>query len=314
MLAHASSALLLRLKDRLYQEGAIRSAVLFGSHARVQADLAAADEFSDIDLHLVVASAPAELRRIIARLVSNEKPILISDRPSEGGARKFSVLLPNTTVEFVTLAERSARIANLLLILNATRRIPIAHRALNKLSTILSGGYIFIKGEKASRGFYRRVAKLPGVRLSDDDIVRLAQVCILEIVSTFRKIQRGELIAAQRLLHTTVREHNLELLHELRLRRDKASFQQARRAETLLSEEERSAVQLECHLSQNGLAAATVKMHAGLYWILSQLNVSFQQAGQCGQVINALKESVMKSSTPKATDALRSTPEELSQD
>jgi hypothetical protein len=54
---------------------------------------------------------------------------------------------------------------------------------------------------------------------------------VCDYVWTLRKIDRGELVAAQRMLHRELVETNLRLLHELRLRRGERSFPEGRRIE-----------------------------------------------------------------------------------
>jgi hypothetical protein len=56
---------------------------------------------------------------------------------------------------------------------------------------------------------------------------------VCDYVSTHRKLQRGELLAAQRWLHHQLAEANFRLAHELRLRRGQTSFPDARRIERL---------------------------------------------------------------------------------
>jgi hypothetical protein len=61
----------------------------------------------------------------------------------------------------------------------------------------------------------------------------LAEAFVCDYVFTRRKVQRGELCAAQRWLHHQLAETNFRLLHELRLRCGKTSFPDARRLEQL---------------------------------------------------------------------------------
>jgi hypothetical protein len=86
-----------------------------------------------------------------------------------------------------------------------------------------------------------------------------------------RKIARGELLTAQRMLHRELAETNFRLLHELKLRRGERSFPEARRIERVAAEAELAAVSVCATLGAEALEAAVDKSAATLCTLMKAL-------------------------------------------
>jgi hypothetical protein len=152
------------------------------------------------------------------------------------------------------------------------RRPGVLADALNIMSTIMSGGYRFLKGEQKWGSFYRRVvAEMPGVRFSDVEVVRLAESFLCDLLWVVQKLERGELVAAQRSIHRSLLETNVILLHELRLRKGVPTFQQARRLEILLDKAELETVQVSARLEKDDLRIAAWRAFEGLRAVMREL-------------------------------------------
>src|SRR5687767_10768888 len=95
------SALLQSLASWAHVEPLVGAMVLYGSRARQIGLAATADQWSDIDLHVITRS-PASFESIDwARALPREKLALRVLRPSAGGGRKLSLLFEAGEVEIV---------------------------------------------------------------------------------------------------------------------------------------------------------------------------------------------------------------------
>ena len=111
---------------------------------------------------------------------------------------------------------------------------PALRAALGDLATVLAGGFRVLKDTAGLGALVGRVAReVPVARLDDARVRAEAEAFVCDYVSTWRKVERGEWIAAQRWLHHQLIEANLRLLHELRLRSGRVSFPDGRRLERL---------------------------------------------------------------------------------
>jgi hypothetical protein len=152
------------------------------------------------------------------------------------------------------------------------RRVGFVADALNTFATIMSGGYRFLKGERTWGAVYARVvAEMPGVRICDDDTRRLADSFLCDLLWVFQKLERGELVAAQRILHRALHETNVVLLHELRIRRVEITYQQARRVEQLAAPTQLATVQVSARLNKLEIAAAAWQARQGLDTLMREL-------------------------------------------
>jgi hypothetical protein len=96
-------------------------------------------------------------------------------------------------------------------------------------------------------------------RLSNDEARQLADGFACDYVSILRKIDRGELRAAQRLIHRDLAEVNFRLLHEVRLRQGGRTFPEARRIERVAEPTELTAVAIDAGLEASALRTAANK-------------------------------------------------------
>lgn len=256
----------------LHGERAVRSAVLFGSRARAAGTPAAADNWSDVDLHLVTDSVERVAGTDWARVITGPEFCLAVLRPATGGTRKLTVLFTGGEADLVLVRTGQMRLAALALRLGWHRRLRGAADALNTFATIMGGGYRFLKGERAWGPLYARVvAELPGFRVRDDEVRRFADAFLCDLLWVLQKLERGELVAAQRILHRALQETNVVLLHELRVRRGEATFQQARRVEQLVPPAQLAAVQVSARLDRAELAAAAWRAREGLDSLMREL-------------------------------------------
>lgn len=239
----------------------IKAVVLIGSHVRAAQAVNAADAQSDWD-YQIVTSAPAQFarREWVAALGCGE-PIAYAYRPTFGGVKKVTFLLPGMIeVDLVVLAAAPLQAARLVVALGLHRRPGGARQALGNLAIVIRPGYRFVKGERRfGRLFARVVAEVPDPRLDDQTVAELAEGVACDVVWARRKLARGEFLAVQRLLHLSLAETNFRLLHELRLRRGELSFPEARRIELAVPTDDRAAVQVSAHASDEELGSAVEK-------------------------------------------------------
>jgi predicted nucleotidyltransferase len=272
MVSHHPSTLLASLTHWINQEKAIRSAVLFGSHVRPQTHTAAADALSDIDLHLVVDSPKKILTLDWGSTFPELTLNLKFDRSATGGVAKLSLSFSNGEADLVLVPTYRMRTAHFFMRLRIQKRFSKLDSALNALATVMSGGYQFLKGEDKWGQFFRTIVEnQPGFRVSDSQAHRMAEDYIYDMLWVMKKLKRGELIAAQRILHRSLLETNVTLLHELRIRQGKLTFQQARRVELLLSPIELNAIRVNSPLESTSLRQAVRQSFDGLQLIMRGL-------------------------------------------
>jgi hypothetical protein len=259
----------------LNRERTIKSAVLFGSSALVEADDASRGRYHDFDLH-VIASRPLDLERIDwVSAVPNCGFRLQCVRPATGGVRKVTAVFGAGEIDLVIVPLVSARLVRFLVATRLYRRHRGAMIALNEMATALRAGYRFIKGEKNWGDFYADVVrKLPGVRLSNAEIRQLADAFVIDYWWVLRKAERGELRAAQHVLHRNLSDLNLRLYRELRLRRAQPlpSFGLGRHLETLAAPPELAALSVNSALEPSELRAAANHVFAALRLFMAELD------------------------------------------
>lgn len=253
-------------------EDSVRSAVLFGSQARDRLHAAAADSLSDIDLHLITDDPIKIMSSDWTTVLPNMALILKVSRAATGGVNKLSLLFSEGEADLVLVPTSRMRLAKTLTKIGLQHKFPRIESALNSFATVMSGGYRFIKGEKDWGSFYARVVKVqPGFRLSDTEVIRIAEDYVYDLLWVIKKLKRGELVAAQRTIHRALLETNIVLLHELRVRQGRVTFQQARRAELLLPPSELEAVTVNSGLDRATLLVAARRNFEGLRLLMGQL-------------------------------------------
>lgn len=249
--------LLDEIVGQLTEDTNVRSVVLFGSRARETGLPAASDAWSDIDLHVIVRRVGAfTLRTALARL--SRRPLqLLLVRAASGGVQKVTLLYADAEVDLVLIPSWQMRLARLGLALGWQRRIASLRHGLNEMSTIMRGGYRFLKGEAAWGGFYADVVvKMPGQRLNETEVRAAAEAFLGDYLWVRQKLARGELIAAQRGLHLQLADANFRLMHEWRLRNGQTTFREARRLERLLDASGLASLQVSARLDAAELRSA----------------------------------------------------------
>lgn len=272
MVTGSHAELLAALERWLQSEHGVDAAILFGSQVRAAGAAAAADGWSDIDLHLVTSVATRLEKLDWAQAFPDRRLCLQVTRPATSGVRKVTLLFEDGEADLVLVPTAKLRLAALLMKLGLHRRIDFVAAGLNNLSTIMGGGYRFLKGESAWGGFLARVvAEMPGFRLDDVQARQLADTALCDLLWVLQKLERGELVAAQRILHRNVLETNVVLLHELRVRRGEPTFQQARRVERLVTPAQLAALHVSARLDPVALRGAAWGTLAGLKSLMTEL-------------------------------------------
>lgn len=254
------------------REPAVLALVLIGSRARaVDEPAMAADEFSDWDFQ-VVTSRPELFTTAtwMSGLGLGEPLAYVARLGRLGTATKISALLREGEMDLVVIPAARLKRAKILLSLGLAPRFATLRDALGGLAVVLRGGHRLLKGEREWAGFFRRIAhEFPVPRLGDAMVRSLAEGFVCDYVSTRNKIERGELLAAQRWLHLQMAEVNFQLLHELRQRRGEPSLPDARRIERFPGASRR--VEVRALPSAENLRLATEESAAALRELMSEL-------------------------------------------
>ncbi|PAW66778.1 MAG: hypothetical protein B9S34_07140 [Opitutia bacterium Tous-C1TDCM] len=254
-----------QLADWAETEASIRALFAIGSRSRAAGSPGAADRHSDWDFQIIAAEpalfdTPAWCER--AGLGRPTAYVLRSGRL--GGVRKVTAVTAGGEIDAVIIAAAQFVAVRAAVQAESYRESPLVWGALRDQGLVLAGGFRRLKDEIGAEELFRWVERnLPPPRLSEAEIVELAEGFVCDYVSTLRKIARGELVAAQRWLHAQLAETNFRLLHEVRRRRGQASFPDARRLELLATAEELGAVRIEATLEARSLRAAAGQSATG---------------------------------------------------
>lgn len=250
----------------------VRAVVLFGSQVRKQGEPAAADTWSDVDLHIITSRASQIELTNWSEALPNYHFCLQVIRPATGGVKKITVLFDEGEADLVILPVARLQLTSILMSLGLHQKLVSLRYALNSLSTIMGGGYKFLKGEDKWGAFYAKVVvEMPGYRINDPEVEYLARAFLCDLLWVLQKIERGELIAAQRVVHRSLIETNILLLHELRNRQKQTTYQQARRLEQLVSSKELQTVQISARLERQELRLAAWSSLMGLRHLMKEL-------------------------------------------
>lgn len=251
---------------------AIKAVTLIGSHIRPAGAPNAADPSSDWDFQVVTSRPRVFSSSAWTRDLPGCDLRVYSVRPTFGGVQKVTALFSGAETDFVVIPSMQLRLGRIAFALGLHKRPGAARRGLADLAIVVRPGYRFLKGGRQWGRFYERVIRdVPDPRLDDDEAVRLADGFVCDVVWAQRKLARGELLAAQRMLFQSLAEANYRLLHEVRLRRGEPSYPEARRLERVATETERESVSLAPALDAAALEAALAKARATLEQLMSQL-------------------------------------------
>jgi len=216
-------------------EPTVRAAILIGSQAREGKDVGGADEHSDWDFQLIVRRPTLFADRAWTAALGCGPVLAYVVREGRlGSAEKVSLLFAGGEIDLVIIPARRLALARALGRVGLATRIRSLRAGLGDLALVLRAGYRFVKGEAEWGSFYRQVVSdVAPPRLADGQVRGLAEGFVCDYVSTLRKIDRGEFLAAQRWLHHQLAETNFRLAHERRQRQGLPSFPDARRIERL---------------------------------------------------------------------------------
>ncbi len=271
MVTPGENAVLHTMTPWLRGQSQILAAVLFGSFSRPGTTIGSSDRWSDVDFHLIVKS-PVELEALDRQIeFPNLNLCLAVARPASSGLRKLTLVFSEGEADMVLVPAIKMQLLRCLFRLGLQRRVNHISPSIDSFSTILSGGYHFIKGEREWGSVYKTVARMPGVRVNNKEASRLAEQFLCDLLWVFQKIDRGELIAAQRMVHRALVETNVVLLHEFRVRNGKVTFQQARRVEQFVDSTELKAITVNSGLRPHELRLAASHLFDGMRWLMQHL-------------------------------------------
>jgi hypothetical protein len=213
---------------------AIQLLVVIGSQARrMIGSRMAADRHSDWDFQIATSAPDAFKRANWTQPLGLDSLAYVHRRGRLGSVNKVTAVFAQGELDLVIMPYPVLMELGRMTINGVLPEDPTARQALIDLATVLQGGYRIIKGREEFGSFFDFVARsVPTARLSDDLICEIANGFVCDYVSTLRKIQRGENIAAQRWLHLHLVEINLRLIHELRQREGAVTFPDGRRLES----------------------------------------------------------------------------------
>jgi hypothetical protein len=225
-------------------ESSIKALALIGSRVRHKSDrLWQPDAHSDWDFQVITSRADLFTNSAWANSLGLTLQAYSVRRAAIGGVPKVAILFGDEECDFVILPSGLMNISRVAVRFGLHRRSGLLRRRMQDLARIVRPGWRFLKGGSRWNPLYERIVKDIGdPRLDNEAIKNLADAFLCDAVWTRRKIARGEFLAAQRMLHHSLAETNLRLLHELKLRRDERSFPEGRRAESVLCESELAAV------------------------------------------------------------------------
>jgi hypothetical protein len=237
----------------------VKGLVLIGSRERAASDrMSGVDAQSDWDFQ-IITTAPMDFanRDWTCGLPGMELKVYATRVARIGGVPKVNAIFSNAEADFVVIPRWRLGLAKCAVALGQHRREGKLRSGLQDLVSVIRPGWRFLKGGRHWDSLYRRVvAEVPDPRLDDAATCALADIFLCESRWVQRKIARGELIAAQRMLHWELAETNFRLLHELKLRRGELSFERARRIERVATAEELVAVEVKAALEAGALRAA----------------------------------------------------------
>lgn len=243
------------------QEPTVKGLVLIGS--RIHSDetgLRRADPNSDWDFQVITSRPSMFLQQAWTISLGTAVRTYAVRNTVIGRVPKIAAIFDDGEADFVIIDARTLRLGRWLLSLGLHRRSARLRRSLQDLALIVRPGWRFLKDSSNWDGFYRRlISEVEDPRLSDADSKALADGFVCDYVWTIRKIERGELLAAQRMLHRSLAEANIRLLHEIKLRKHQMTFPEGRRAEFVLNESELSSLSVNAIPERGALLSAVDK-------------------------------------------------------
>ena len=252
----------------------ISGLILIGSRLRRKGEaVARLDPQSDWDFQIIATRPEIFANADWMRGCRGLRVKAYGVRPARiGGVPKVHILLEGVEIDLVVIPAVQLRSLRAAQRRGEHLKPGPVRQAHQDLAEVIRPGWEFLHGEKGWGAFFRRaVADVPDPRLNDAAVHNLAECFRCDHRWLERKLVRGELIAAQRMLHQRMAETNLWLLDELRLRRGQRTFPQARRLERIATPAELAAVTVSARLTRASLRAAARKAAATCAWLKKQL-------------------------------------------
>lgn len=252
----------------------VNALTLIGSRERQATDVVwRADKQSDWDFQIITSKPEMFANGDWTRELKGAKLLVYSARVARiGGVPKINAIFDGVEVDFVVVPLELFKKMKRIVSRGLHRQEGEGRQFIQNLAVVIRPGWRFLKGAEHGEALYRQViAEVTDPRLSDDVARQLADGFVCDLVWTRRKIERGELNAAQRMLHRELAEINFRLLHELRLREGKRSFPEARRIELLNDAAGINAVSVSARLESGELTVAVKKSAATLRKLMKSL-------------------------------------------
>jgi hypothetical protein len=252
----------------------VNALTLIGSRERKTTDvLWRPDKQSDWDFQIVTSTPEMFANGTWTRELQGPKLLVYSARVARiGGVPKINAIFEGAEVDFVVVPIELFKKMKRIVARGLHRKEGEARQFIQNLAVVIRPGWRFLKGAEHWDALYRQaIAEVTDPRLSDDAALQLANGFVCDLVWTRRKIERGELSAAQRMLHRELAETNFRLLHELKLRQGKRSFPEARRLELLKDASATDAVSVSARLESKDLTVAVKKSAVTLRRLMKSL-------------------------------------------
>lgn len=262
-----------RVSDWAVATASIEALLLFGSRSRDNSNIAGRDVHSDIDFQIVTYQPEVFLNDSWLRVLGVCRPVAYVYREASGGVSKATALFEGgAELDVVVIPALRMRVARCVVLWGLHRRFVSLAMPLNELSTVLGGGYKMLKGSRRWQQFYAIVvSEIRGARISDLEVMKMADDFLCDYNWINKKIHRGEFIAAQRMLHRSLVENNFKLLHECRVRRSMLSYRDARRIEFICNDDEIQMISVESKLAKDSLLKTSRKCASALQKLVFEL-------------------------------------------
>lgn len=242
-------------------EPSVCALVSIGSRTRGrEGDLWKADAHSDWDFQVIASRPELFETKAWARDAGIAVEAYAVRRAAVGGVPKVAAIMDGAEIDLVIIP--AALISHLRERVTVGEHLtsPELYRTLQDLAVVIRWGWRLVHGEAGWGEFYRKVlADIRDPRLSDAEAINLAEGSVCDAVWIMRKVDRGEYLAAQRMMHRSLAETNIRLLHELKLRRNQRTFPDARRAEMMFDAEELAQITVAAVPTRESLRAALRK-------------------------------------------------------
>jgi hypothetical protein len=247
------------------QSPEVSGLVLIGSRERPASErLEVADPYSDWDFQVITPHPGFFAQPDWARALPGAKLQAYAFRTAViGGVPKVNAVFAGAEADFVIIPEEVAQKLLDAARLGQHREEGVTRRRLQDLAEVVRPGWRFLTGGEKWKELYQlAVDGVTDPHLEDAGARALAEGFVCDYVWTLRKIARGELRTAQRMIFRDLWEVNLQLLHELKRRRGQRTFTKARRIEQVATKAELAAISLEPRLKAASLAEALEKSAA----------------------------------------------------